>query len=272
MSDAASSDLLERLRSTDTAIQARAIVDAEKSRAYEAAPLVADLLRSLEDGIRSSAADALGYLGIKAPGRYGEALMPLLADRADFVRACAAESLGALGYEPAISSLGRLLLTDGDELVRTSAAEALAAFDDSRVLSFAQGAIDDPDPTVRANAVRVIGLRGDKASRSMLNERLNTETAFQPRAALLGAVWLLGSRKALARLAELLEWADIVQSTIVLNVLWDVISEASTSSIVRDAAAIREALARSKQRDELVGRHADSVLNALAKRLGATPN
>lgn len=272
MSDAASSDLLERLRSTDTAIQARAIVDAEKSRAYEAAPLVADLLRSSDDGIRASAADALGYLGIKAPSRYGEALLPLLADRAGFARSCAAESLGALRYEPAISSLGRLLISDPDELVRTCAAEALAAFDDSRVLSFVKRAIDDPDPTVRANAVRVIGLRGDETSRSILNERLNKETAFQPRAALLGAVWLLGSREALPRLLELLEGADIVESTIVLNVLWDVISEASPSSLHQDAASIRDALARSKQRDALVGRHADQILKELAKRLGAAPN
>jgi len=266
------SDLLERLRSADTAIQARAIVQAQKSRAYDVAPVIADLLRSPNNGIRSSAADCLGYLGVKARSRYGEALLPLLTDRVAFVRSCAAESLGALRYEPAISSLGRLLISDPDELVRTCAAEALAAFDDSRVLSLAQQAIDDPDPTVRANAVRVIGLKGDETSRSMLNERLNEETEFQPRAALLGALWLLGSREALPRLLELLEEADIEQSTIVLNVLWDVISEASASSTVRDAAAIRDTLARSKQRDELVGRHADSVLNELAKRLGATPN
>jgi HEAT repeat protein len=196
----------------------------------------------------------------------------LLADREAFVRSCAAESLGALRYEPAISGLGRLLVSDADELVRTCAAEALAAFDDRRVLSFAQRAIDDPDPTVRANVVRVIALRGDRTSLPMLTERLNTETAFQPRAALLGAVWLLGSRDALPRLLELLEGADLMQATIVLNVLLDVISETDRSSIVRDAAAVRDALARSKQRDEVVGRHADSVLNALAKRLGATSN
>lgn len=272
MSDAASSDLLERLRSTDTAIQARAIVEAEKSRAYEAAPLVAELLRSPDEGIRSSAADALGYLGIKAPRRYGEALMPLLADRADFVRSCAAESLGALRYEPAISSLGRLLISDPDELVRTCAAEALAAFDDSRVLSFAKRAIDDPDPTVRANVVRVIALRGDGTSLSLLNERLSKETAFQPRAALLGALYVLGSQQELPRLLEILDGADIVQSTIVLNVLWDVIGEASASSILRDAGSIRDALARSKQRDLLIGRHADQVMTELAKRLGASPN
>src|SRR5713101_3558724 len=191
-----SSDLLERLRSSDTAIQARAIVDAEKSRAYHAAPVIADLLRSSDDAIRSSAAACLGYVGIKAPSRYGEALLPLLTDREAFVRSCAAESLGALRYEPAISSLGSLLISDPDELVRTCAAEALAAFDDSRVLSFAKRAIDDPDPTVRANVVRVIALRGDGTSLPMLNERLNRETEFQPRAALLGALWLLDSRDA----------------------------------------------------------------------------
>jgi HEAT repeat protein len=272
MRDAASSELLERLRSTDTAILAPAIVEAEKSRVYEAAPLLADLLHSADYGIRSSAAEALGYLGTKAPSRYGEALLPLLTDREAFVRSCAAESLGTLRYEPAISSLGRLLTSDSDELVRICAAEALAAFDDSRVLAFAQQAIDDPDPTVRANVVRVIASRGDGTSLPMLNERLNQETAFLPRAALLGAAWLLGSREALPHLLELLEEADIVQSTIVLNVVRDVISEASASSIVRDAAAIRDALARSKQRDELVRRHADTVLDELAKRLGATPN
>jgi len=115
-------------------------------------------------------------------------------------------------------------------------------------------------------------LRGDGTSLPMLNERLNRETEFQPRAALLGALWLLDSRDALRPLLELLDGADIVQSTIVLHVLSDIISEASASSIVRDAAAIRDALAWSKQRDELVGRHADQVLNELARRLGAAPN
>jgi HEAT repeat protein len=267
-----SSDLLQRLRSRDTAVQASAIVEAEKSRAYEVAPDVAELLGSPDGGIRSSAADCLGYLGIKAPSRYGEALLPLLTDHEAFVRSCAAESLGALRYEPAISSLGRLLIGDADELVRTCAAEALAAFDDRRVLSFAQRAIDDPDPTVRANAVRVIGLRGDGTSLSILNERLNRETEFQPRAALLGALWLLGLQEALPRLLQMLEGADIERSTIVLNVVWDVIAGASASSIVRNAASIRDALARSKQRDDLVGCHADKVLKELAKRLGTTPN
>jgi hypothetical protein len=41
-----SSDLLDRLRSHDPVVQAPAIVEAEKSRAYEAAPIVAELLKS----------------------------------------------------------------------------------------------------------------------------------------------------------------------------------------------------------------------------------
>jgi len=66
--------------------------------------------------------------------------------------------------------------------------------------------------------------------------------------------------------------ADIVQSTIVLNGLWDIIGKAPAASIVRDAAAIRKALVQAKERNELVGRHADEDLKELAKRLGASPN
>jgi hypothetical protein len=47
---------------------------------------------------------------------------------------------------------------------------------------------------------------------------------------------------------------------------------APASSIVRDAAVIRKALTQAKERNELVGRHADQDLKELAKRLGATPN
>lgn len=264
--------LLNRLRSPDTTVQAPAIVEAERARAYDAAPIIAELLRSPDDAIRSSAAEALGYLGIKAPARYGEALLPLLGDGVTLVRSCAAESLGALAYESAIPRLGRLLMSDIDELVRASAAEALAAFDDSRVLSFAHHALDDPDPTVRAYAVRTIGLKGDGGLLPALKERLEVEQAFHPRTALLGARYLLGSKEDLGPLLDLLTDADLEESTIVLNVIWDVIEGASTASLVRDASAIRRALVRAEERDPLVGRHADKVVDELAKRLGATRN
>src|SRR5690349_3506558 len=148
MTDPGVAGLLDRLRSSDPAVVAPAIVDAEKLRAYQAAPMIAELLGSSDDAIRASAAEALGYIGIKAPTRYGEALLPLLRDSESFVRSCAAEALGSLAYEPAIPGLGRLLIFDSDELVRTSAAEALGAFDGPRMLALAERAIDDPDPTV----------------------------------------------------------------------------------------------------------------------------
>jgi HEAT repeat protein len=74
------SGLLTRLRSSDTAVVAPALVEAQKVRAFEAAPIIAELLRSPEGGIRATAAEALGYVGVKAPSRYGEALLPLLGD------------------------------------------------------------------------------------------------------------------------------------------------------------------------------------------------
>jgi HEAT repeat protein len=263
-------NLLDRLRSRDAAIQAPAIVEAEKTHAYEAAPIIAELLRSPDDAIRSSAAEALGYVGIKAPGRYSEALLPLLDDSVVLVRSCAAESLGALAYEPAIPRLGRLLVSDSDKLVRASAAEALAAFDDSRVLSIAERALDDPDPSVRAYAVRVIGLKGDHTLLPRLKQRLDAEEALQPRAALLGARYLLGSKEDLDLLLDLLRDADVEESTIVLNAIWGVVEAAPAASLVRDGAAIRNALAAAKKRDAVVGRHADKVVKELAKRLGAS--
>jgi hypothetical protein len=57
----------------------------------------------------------------------------------------------------------------------------------------------------------------------MLKKRLEVERAFQPRAALLGARSLLGSNDDLRPLLDRLTDADIEQSTIVLNVLWDII-------------------------------------------------
>jgi len=266
------SGLLARLRSSDTAVVAPALVEAQKVRAFEAAPIIAELLRSPEGGIRATAAEALGYVGVKAPSRYGEALLPLLGDLESSARACAAEALGALAYEPAIPGLERLVIADGDELVRTSAMEALGAFDGPRILAVAEHATDDPDPTVRAYAVRVIALKGNETFLPMLKKRLEVERDFQPRAALLGARYLLGSNEDIRPLLDLLTDADILQSTIVLNGLWDIIGKAPAASIVRDAAAIRKALAQAKERNELVGRHADEDLKELAKRLGASPN
>jgi hypothetical protein len=106
----------------------------------------------------------------------------------------------------------------------------------------------------------------------MLKKRLEVERAFQPRAALLGARSLLGSNDDLRPLLDLLTDADIEQSTIVLNVLWDIIRGAPAASIVRDAAGIHKALTQAKERNDLLGRHADKVLNELAKRLGASPD
>lgn len=251
---------------------APALVEAQKIRAFEAAPIIAELLRSPDEGIRATAAEALGYVGGKSPTRYGDALLPLLGDLESYVRACAAEALGALAYEPAIPALGRLAIGDGDELVRTMAVEALGAFDGPRILATAERATSDPDPTVRAYAVRVIALKGNDTFLPMLKKRLDVELAFHPRAALLGARYLLGSSDDIGPLLDLLTDADIEQSTIVLNGLWDIIGKAPASSIVRDAAAIRKALTQAKERNELVGRHADEDLNELAKRLGATPN
>ncbi|TMC63757.1 MAG: hypothetical protein E6J16_08285 [Chloroflexota bacterium] len=105
----------------------------------------------------------------------------------------------------------------------------------------------------------------------MLKQRLEVERAFQPRAALLGARSLLGSNDDLRPLLDLLSDADIEQSTIVLNMLWDSVG-APAASIVRDAAGIHKALTQAKERNDLLGRHADKVLIELAKRLGASPN
>ena len=272
LTDPNASGLLERLRSPDPTVVAPAIVEAEKTRALEAAPIIAELLHSFDEAIRASAAEALGYVGLKAPSRYGEALLPLLGDPVNLVRSCAAESLGALAYEPAIPGLGRLLVADSDELVRTSAAEALAAFDGTQILSLAQIAIDDPDPTVRAYAARVIGVRGDETFLPKLTARLEVEQALQPRAALLTARYLLGSKHDLPPLLDLLSRADIEQSTVVLNAVWDIIAQAPEAAIIRDAVTIRQGLARVKDGNSLVSRHADKVLKELAKRLGASPN
>ena len=79
------------------------------------------------------------------------------------------------------------------------------------------------NPTVRADAIRVIAQKGNEAFLPMLKQRLEVERAFQPRAALLGARSLLGSNDDLRPLLDLLTDADIEQSTIVLNMLWDII-------------------------------------------------
>src|SRR5438552_17665151 len=49
------------------------------------------------------------------------------------------------------------------------------------------------------------------------------------------------------------------------------LSGAPAASIVRDAAGFHKTLTQAKERNDLLGRHADKVLIELAKRLGASP-
>jgi len=100
----------------------------------------------------------------------------------------------------------------------------------------------------------------------MLKQRLEVERAFQPRAALLGARSLLGSNDDLRPLLDLLSDADIEQSTIVLNMLWDSVG-APAASIVRDAAGIHKALTQAKERNDLLGRQGAQRADEAPRRI-----
>lgn len=130
--------------------------------AREDGDLVPALVAALDDPdrhVRHAAADALGATG---DPRAVEPLIAALARETTAAEQGMAAALGALGDARAVDPLVRAL-RDGDEELRRHAAEALvrlAALPDQAAAARARealaGALDDPYPHVRAEALRGI--------------------------------------------------------------------------------------------------------------------
>lgn len=136
--------LVHACRSESRDEQLVALERIESLKVAEAAPAVVEALSSGDEGVRLSAADALGRLGADASEVAGPALIAALDDAESLVRSRAAAALGLLGYRSAAQKIGELLESDPDAVVRADAAETLGDIGDAGSLSALEAAVDDP--------------------------------------------------------------------------------------------------------------------------------
>jgi len=130
------------------------------------APQVAELLKSPNDSVRNSAADALGRMGT-AGARYAPQVAELLKNPDDSVRSSGASALGRMGaagasYAPQVAEL----LKGPNDNVRSSAAGALGQMGMAAAGVAPQVAelVKSRDDSVRSSAAGALGQMGTAAA------------------------------------------------------------------------------------------------------------
>lgn len=242
--------LLNYCDSDDYALQAEALVELPDTDFYAAVPKIIRLLKSPDSSIRSSAAYALGYLGIEDLETVGPELMASLKDPEEIVRSEAVEALGELGYTPALEAIKSLLINDSSPLVRASAAETLGYLGEPEALETLYLSLcnTNEDEAVRGYAANSIGLLATPQILPKLEDYINSELPLRIKAELLGATYYLGRKEYLNVLLSLLDKADENLGTIILNILTDLKERNHSSTLAQDAPDIGEILRAIAQR------------------------
>ncbi|MFS8117782.1 MAG: HEAT repeat domain-containing protein [Microcoleus sp.] len=254
--------LLDDCDSDDYALQTEALIKLVDAEVYEAVPKILRLLKSSEELIRSHAAEALGYLGIEEVETVGPALMPLLKDPEELVRCETVEALGELGYTPAIAPIEHILRNDPSALVRASAAEALGYLEDPQAIKTLElSLLDvDEDRAVRGYAANSIGLLGTSQLLPKLEKYLKLDLPVSVKAELLAAKYWLGAKEDLSLLLSLLDNADELLATIILNILTDLKSREPASNLAKDAPDLGKVLSAIALRFPLMRHQAKEIL------------
>jgi HEAT repeat protein len=214
------------------------------------------------DAIRRIAAD-------DDPSHAGPAIAALLTDGDELVRAEAADAVGQLGYQAAVDVVRGLLRSDGSALVRAAAAETLGDLGQPAALAELVGALDDEDSAVRGYAANAIGLLGTASMLPVLDLRLGVEPVPSVRVELIGGRYRLGAPDALAELIAVLDAMDLDLGYNVLNVWDDLTSRRQPAALAQDAPDIAAALDRVAVRLPELRGHAELVMNRLRPQAGA---
>ena len=263
--------LVEQCRTGNPAEQAPALQDLVDMKAWVAVPEILELLKSPNDAIRFSAAEALGDLGAKEIESVGPALINLLVDPEGLVRSGAVDSLGILGYTPARKPVESLLLNDPAPMVRAAAAETLGDLGESEAIESLKLSMQDADETVRAYAANSLGLLGTPELLPQLQLHIESEGCLKVKAELFAAKYRLGAREDINQLLNLLSNADEDLATVILNILTDLIERKRPLTIAVDAARICEVLAVVSQRFLILASMAQKLIVEL-KRLESQSN
>jgi HEAT repeat protein len=186
-----------------------------------------DELQALDPQLRWRAAAGLAAVHSVAAA---EALGAAIHDAEPFVRWSAAQALGELArraIDPAVCAAVSKLLLDAAESVdpgtRTAAADAIAACGAQGPLEPLLILAQDAEPTVRASAVRALGLAGSRAAQVTLPSLLQALADCDPEVRRMAA--------------NALAWC---RDTTAVSALWDALPD--EVGMVR--AAILRALAR----------------------------
>ncbi len=136
---------------------------------------VEELVKALDDvalPVREQAAVALGEIG---DARAVTSLVQKLTDPAAGIAGPAATALGKIGDRSALPSLAAAAQL-GPVTRRLAAIEALGRMPDARASDLLTSLMDDPDISVRSEAIRALAEREDPETASALIGRLSQET------------------------------------------------------------------------------------------------
>jgi len=262
MDKSRSETLLNYCDSDDYSLQAEALVELANTDFYAAVPKIIKLLKSTDRSIRSSAAYALGYLGIQELDTVGPELIASLKDPEELVRSEAVEAIGELGYTSALEAIKSLLINDSSPLVRASAAETLGYLGEPEALETLELSLSNTneDEAVRGYAANSIGLLTTPQLLPKLENYINSELPVKAKAELLGAMYWLGRKECLNLLLSLLDKADENLGTIILNILTDLKERNHPSTLAQDAPDIGEVLRAIAQRFPILQPHAQQLM------------
>jgi HEAT repeat protein len=212
-----------------------------------AIPILANLLTSQDEDIKSIAIEALVDIAEIGDRIAGEALLTILSDPSSSVRDEASYALMDLDYKPAKNLMVNLLLEDPDRLVRVAAAESLAYLADKgevTVIDALEKALDDPIEPVRSFSACSLGILGIPESRSVhkLEIYLTSEESLSTKAEIMGARCRLGIEEDLLKIFSLLDIAEEEDYFSILNAIQDLVSREIPASLHKNREYIIEAL------------------------------
>jgi HEAT repeat protein len=148
-------DLLHQAAaSTNAQLRARSI-EALLASPEHLAPVLEELLRDPNRGVRFHAAMAVGKLRLT---RFVPAVRPLLNDRSDSVRAAAIYALRTCGEKPDMNPLAGMVLSDDPE-VKGNAAMVLGELGDPSAIGLLKDAARRRAPMVPVARARVVELQ-----------------------------------------------------------------------------------------------------------------
>ena len=163
-----------------------------RMNAVEAAPWIAQRLKSDDQSVRWSAADALNRLAVPCDEGITRSFLNLTRDRDSRVRAAVVEGLARA--EPSEEVLAALtkMTDDRDAKVRIHAFGSLAALGREESLETIVKGLGDPNTNVRVSAVEALGMLGSRRAIPLLRS-LRSESGEVSGAAEMSLARLTGN-------------------------------------------------------------------------------